>query len=102
MWVPLALRGAVLGAGALLGLLAPPLVVVIVVAVAVLVAIGAEGLVRGAGRREATSRSARRRSSGRRPWRLSPPWPSSSASVFAVIALVGLVVLFFLLGGDLG
>ncbi len=100
-WVPLALRGVVLGAGVLLGLLAPPLVVVIVVAVTVLVAIGLKLW------------SEERAAQKRLP--VGPATVLGAAALaavaataqliglfLAVIALVGLVVLFFLVGGDLG
>ena len=100
-WVPHALRGAVLGAGVLLGLLAPPLLVVILIALAVMAAIGLKlwsetrdtevhpavgpATVMGAAALAAVAAMAQ-----------------LIGVLFAVIALVGLVVLFFALGGDLG
>ncbi len=101
VWVPLALRGAVLGAGVLLGLLGPPLVVVIVVAVTVLVAIGLKVW--------SEERAAEKRLPVGPATLLGAAALAAVAAmaqliglVFAVIALVGLVVLFFLVGGDLG
>lgn len=100
-WAPHALRGAVLGAGVLLGLLAPPLLVVILIALAVMAAIGLKlwsetrdtemhpavgpATVMGAAALAAVAAMAQ-----------------LVGVIFAVIALVGLVVLFFVLGGDLG
>lgn len=99
-WIPLAVRGAGLGAGVLLGLLAPPLVVVILIAVAVMVAVGLKLW------------SEERAVEVRLP--VGPATILGAAALaavvtmaqvigvlFAVIALVGLVVLFFALGGDL-
>lgn len=100
-WVPHAWRGAVLVGGVLLGLFVPPLLVVIVIAVAVLVAIGLKLW------------SETRGTEVRLP--VGPATVIGAAALaalaalaqligllFAVIALVGLVVLFFVLGGDLG
>lgn len=100
VWAPHARRGGVLGAGALLGLLAPPLVVVILIAFAVMAAIGLKlwsetratemhpavgpATVMGAAALAAVAAMAQ-----------------LIGVLFAIIALVGLVVAFFLLGGDL-
>ncbi len=100
-WVALALRGGVLGAGVLLGLLAPPLLVAVIIALTVLVAIGLKLW------------SEERAEEKRLP--VGPATVIGAAALaaigamaqligllFAVIALVGLIVLFFLVGGDLG
>jgi len=100
-WAPHAWRGAVLVGGVLLGLFVPPLLVVILIAVAVLVAIGLKLW-------------SETRATEVRPT-VGPATVIGAAALaalaalaqligllFAVIALVGLVVLFFVLGGDLG
>ena len=100
-WVPHAWRAAVLAVGVLLGLLAPPLLVVIVIAVTVMAAIGLKlwvetrspemrlpvgpATVLGAAALAAITAAAQ-----------------AIGLLFAVILLVGLVVLFFAVGGDLG
>jgi len=100
-WVPLVLKAAAVGAGALLGYLAPPLVVMIVIAMAVVLAV----VVRAWTEDRAEEK--------RLP--VGPATIMIAAAVaaitamaqvvgllLAVIALVGLVVLFFVLGGDFG
>ncbi len=100
-WVVMAMRGGVLGLGLLLGLLAPPLLVVILIALAVLVAIGLKLW------------AEERATEKRLP--VGPVTVMGAAAVaaiaamaqvigllFAVMALAGLVVVFFLVGGDLG
>lgn len=100
-WVPLAARAGVLVAGVVFGLFVPPLVVVILIALAVLGAIGLKLWVE------------ERATAKRLP--VGPATVMGAAALaaiaalaqvigllFAVIALTGLVVLFFALGGDLG
>ncbi len=100
-WVPLALKAAVVGVGALLGWLAPPLVVMIGIALAVVLAI-----------------VVRVWTEDRAEEKHLPVGPGTvivAAAVaaitamaqvigllLAVIALVGLIVVFFVLGGDFG
>ena len=100
-WIALAVKAGVVGAGALLGWLAPPLVVVLVIAVAVVLAI----VVRVWAEDRAEEKHV-------------PVGPgtivvatavaaiTAMAQVIglllAVIALVALVVVFFVLGGDFG
>jgi eukaryotic-like serine/threonine-protein kinase len=100
-WIPLAVKAGVVGAGALLGWLAPPLVVMLVIAVAVVLAI----VVRVWAEDRAEEKHV-------------PVGPgtiivatavaaiTAMAQVIglllAVIALVALVVVFFALGGDFG
>lgn len=100
-WIPLALKAGVVGAGALLGWLAPPLVVVLVIAAAVVLAI----VVRVWAEDRAEEKHV-------------PVGPGTivvAAAVaaitamaqvigllLAILALVALVVVFFVLGGDFG
>jgi serine/threonine protein kinase len=100
-WQPWALRAAVLAAGAVVGLVAPPLAVVLVIAVLVLaaialkiwleeraeerkVAVGPATLVLAAGLAGVTALAV------------------VVGLLAALLLLVALIVLFFVLGGDLG
>ena len=83
-----------LGRGVLLGLVAPPLLVVVVIALAVLVAIGLK-LWAESGPSRSGCRSVRRRSMGAAALAAIAAMAQVIGLLFAVIALVGLVVLFF-------
>jgi serine/threonine protein kinase len=100
-WVPLALKAGVVGAGALLGWLAPPLVVVLVIAVAVVLAIVV--------RVWAEDRAEEKHlpvGPGTIVLAAAVAAITAMAQVIglllAIIALVALVVVFFVLGGDFG
>jgi hypothetical protein len=100
-WVPLALKAAVVGVGALLGWLAPPLVVMIVIAVAVVLAIVV---------RVWTEDRAEEKHLPVGPGTIVVAAAVAAITalaqviglLLAIIALVGLVVVFFVLGGDFG
>ncbi len=100
-WTRVVLRVAVLGVGVLLGLLAPPLLVVIAIAIAVLAAIGL--------RVWAEERAVARRLPVGPATIMGAVALAAVASLaqvigllLAVLALIGLAVLFFVVGGDLG
>ena len=100
-WVPLALKAAVVGVGALLGWLAPPLVVMIVIALAVVLAIVV---------RVWTEDRAEEKHLPVGPGTIIVAAAVAAITamaqviglLLAVIALVGLIVVFFVLGGDFG
>lgn len=100
-WVPHAWRGAVLVGGVVLGLLAPPLLVVILIAVAVLAAIGLKlwSETRGTDLRLPVGPAT---VIGAAALAAVAALAQLIGLLVAVVALVGLVVLFFALGGDLG
>lgn len=98
-WPPLVLRAAVLGAGLLVGLLLPPLIAVLAVTVTVLAAVGLRVWAEG-------------RATERRPLVGAGTLVAAAALatvaglaeviglLFAVLALVALVIAFLALGGD--
>jgi eukaryotic-like serine/threonine-protein kinase len=100
-WVPLVLKAAVVGGGALLGWLAPPLVAMIVIAVAIVLAIVV---------RVWTEDRAQEKHLPVGPGTIIVAAAVAAITamaqviglLLAVIALVGLVVVFFVLGGDFG
>jgi serine/threonine protein kinase len=100
-WQPWALRFGVLGAGLLLGLFAPPLVLVLTVTVVVVTAMGLKLW---------AEERAEEKKVPVRPWVLIMGAGLATVTalaevvglLLALIAVVGLVVLFLVLGGDLG
>jgi len=100
-WVPWAVRAGVVGAGALVGLLSPPLITVLVVAVTVVAAIGLKVW---------SEERAREKKLPVRPWVLILAAVVATVTalaevvglLLALIAVIGFVVLFLALGGDLG
>jgi serine/threonine protein kinase len=100
-WVALALKATVVGVGALLGWLAPPLVVMIVIAVATVLAIVV---------RVWTEDRAEEKHLPVGPGTIIVAAAVAAITamaqviglLLAVIALVGLIVVFFVLGGDFG
>jgi len=100
-WQPWALRAGLVAAGVLVGLLSPPLVTVLVVAVTVVAAIGLKVW---------SEERARERKLTIRPWVLVLASILAAVTalaevvglLLALVVVVGLVVFFLVLGGDLG